>query len=295
MQNGDENQNSLSVPDLVAFGCKYFVSGEFGIGDGQFTILLFFPRSFLYSLTAVRRFIFAAPSNQQIVFQSTLRSGLSIKELCFFFFGIPNFIPMASTVNAFASHQARSSVLVERERALDARRAALMELRQAVGQLAAENSIREEQLAAERSRFQERKRTQDAKLCAKDAEARGQQARVAELEAEEERLSNAIARREEEAATASAEVDRRRDLEATLREARETFNRTKFRLEEQDAKVMRLETRLARQELVTDKRHALLAEREPQYWLPRMAEVEKSATLEETAGESVYLVDELTG
>ncbi|KPA79211.1 hypothetical protein ABB37_05698 [Leptomonas pyrrhocoris] len=202
---------------------------------------------------------------------------------------------MSSTVNAFASHQARSSMLVERERALDARRTTVMELRQMVNNLATENRTREEQLISERSRFNERKSAQDAKLSAKEAEARGQQARVMELEAEEERLSSAIAQRETETAAASAEVERRRDLEATLREAREVLNRAKFNLEEQDAKVMRLETRLARQELVTDKRHAQLAEREPHYWFPRVAEAEKSAALEETAGESLYLVDELAG
>ncbi|KPI84260.1 hypothetical protein ABL78_6694 [Leptomonas seymouri] len=202
---------------------------------------------------------------------------------------------MSATVNAFASHQARSSMLVERERALDARRTALMEMRQMVNSLATENRTREEQLAGERSRFNERKSAQDAKLSAKEAEARGQQARVAELEQEEERLVSAIAQREAETAAASAEVERRRDLEATLREARDALNRSKFSLEEQDAKMMRLETRLARQELMTDKRHAQLAEREPHYWFPRVAEAEKSAALEDTAGESVYLVDELTG
>lgn len=186
-------------------------------------------------------------------------------------------------------------MLVERERALDARRTALVELRQMVGNLAAENRAREEQLAIERSRFSERKSAQDAKLSAKDAEARGQQARVMELEEEEERLSGAIAQRETEMGAAGAEVERRRDLEVTLREAREVLNRSKFNLEEQDAKVMRLETRLARQELVTDKRHAQLSEREPQYWFPRVADAEKSAALEDTAGESVYLVDELAG
>lgn len=186
-------------------------------------------------------------------------------------------------------------MLVERERVLDARRTTVMELRQMVSNLTAENRTREEQLANERSRFSERKCAQDAKLSAKDAEARGQQARVMELEEEEERLHKAIAQREGEIASASAEVERRRDIEATLRDAREVLNRSKFNLEEQDAKVMRLETRLARQELVTDKRHAQLAEREPQYWLPRVAEAEKSAALEDTAGESVYLVDELGG
>ncbi|CAG9574612.1 conserved hypothetical protein [Leishmania major strain Friedlin] len=198
-----------------------------------------------------------------------------------------------SEVTAFSAYQTRSTLLVERERALDARRTAVAELRQMVATLTAENRTREEQLVAERSRFRDRKSAQDAKVSTKEAEARAQQNRVSVLEEEERQLGSTIAERVEEVRRATAEVERRRDLEKTLCDAREALNKTKFALEENDAKVMRLETRLARQELATDKRHAQLAGRVPQYWLPRVPEADKSASLEDTAGESVYLVDEL--
>ncbi|KAG5478274.1 hypothetical protein CUR178_04989 [Leishmania enriettii] len=198
-----------------------------------------------------------------------------------------------SEVTAFSSYQTRSTLLMERERAMDVRRAAVAELRQMVATLTSENRTREEHLVSERSRFRDRKSAQDAKVSAKEAEARAQQSRVSVLEEEERQLSSTIAERAEEMRTAAAEVERRRDLEATLREAREVVKKAKFALEENDAKVMRLETRLARQELTTDKRHAQLAGRVPHYWFPRVPEADKTASLEDTAGESVYLVDEL--
>nr|CAJ2474239.1 unnamed protein product [Leishmania braziliensis] len=198
-----------------------------------------------------------------------------------------------SEVTAFSTYQTRSTLLVERERALDARRAGVSDLRQMVAMLTTENRAREEQLAAERSRFRDRKAAQDAKVSTKETEARTQQNRISVLEEEERQLNKTIAERAEEIRTATAEVERRRDLERTLHDAREGLNKAKFALEENDAKVMRLETRLARQELITDKRHAQLAGRVPQYWFPRVPEVDKSASLEDTAGESVYLVDEL--
>ncbi|GET88983.1 hypothetical protein, conserved [Leishmania tarentolae] len=198
-----------------------------------------------------------------------------------------------SEVTAFSAYQTRSTLLVERERALDARRTAVAELRQMVATLTAENCAREEQLVAERSRFHDRKSAQDAKVSTKEADARAQQNRLSALEEEERQLSSSVAERVEEIRTATTEVERRRDLEKTLRDAREALNKTKFALEENDAKVMRLETRLARQELTTDKRHAQLAGSVPQYWFPRVPEADKSTSLEDTAGESVYLVDEL--
>ncbi|CAJ1008969.1 hypothetical protein Q4I28_004282 [Leishmania naiffi] len=198
-----------------------------------------------------------------------------------------------SEVTAFSTYQTRSTLLVERERALDARRAGVSDLRQMVAMLTTENRTREEQLAAERSRFRDRKAAQDAKVSTKETEARTQQNRISVLEEEERQLNKTIAERAEEIRTATAEVERRRDLERTLHDAREGLNKAKFALEENDAKVMRLETRLARQELITDKRHAQLTGRVPQYWFPRVPEVDKSASLEDTAGESVYLVDEL--
>ncbi|KAG5503483.1 hypothetical protein JKF63_05622 [Porcisia hertigi] len=198
-----------------------------------------------------------------------------------------------SEVSAFSAYQTRSTVLVERERALDAHRAAVAELRQSVTALTNENRTREEQLVGERSRFKDRKSAQDAKVAAKEAEACAQQSRLSALEEEERQLSGAIAERGEGVQTATAEVERRQDLERILRDAREALNKVKFALEENDAKVMRLETRLARQELTTDKRHSQLAERVPQFWFPRVPEDDKSASLEDMAGESVFLVDEL--
>ncbi|KAG5477794.1 hypothetical protein LSCM1_05093 [Leishmania martiniquensis] len=198
-----------------------------------------------------------------------------------------------SEVTAFSAYQTRSTLLMERERAMDVRRAAVAELRQMVATLTNENRNRDEQLVTELSRFRDRKAAQDAKVSAKEAEARAQQNRVSVLQEEERRLSGNIAERAEEVRTGTTEVERRRDLEATLHEVREVLKKAKFALEESDAKVMRLETRVARQELATDKRHVQLAGRVPHYWFPQVSEADKSSPLEDTAGESVYLVDEL--
>lgn len=196
-------------------------------------------------------------------------------------------------IGAFRDYQSRSTVLAERERTLESRRLAVQELRQTVATLQSENTTREERLSAEREKFHNRKTLQDEKVGAKDAHARAQQDRLAQLTEEEEQLNGALRQCEQQIGVAIAELERRQELEGTLREAKNAMTKLKFQLEEKDAKVMKLETRLARQEMTTDKRHANAAEALPQYWLPRLIETDRTRSLEDTAGESILLVDDL--
>lgn len=195
-------------------------------------------------------------------------------------------------ISAFRDYQACSTVLMERERAVDLRRASLLELRQSVQQLQSENDSREEQLRGERARYNQKKVVQDDKVDAKEAQVRAHQDRLAQLTAEEERLTAALAASGEAVATATAELERRQELEGRLRDVKERLTQLKYQLEDKDAKTMKLETRLARQEMMTEKRHTAVAERVPQHWLPRIVAAEPGTGLEDTAGESVLLVDE---
>ncbi|EPY26026.1 hypothetical protein STCU_00790 [Strigomonas culicis] len=197
-------------------------------------------------------------------------------------------------VRAFQEHQTRTALLAERERTLDARRFAVQELRQKVAQQAKENQARQEQLILERSRFSQKKAVQDEKVEAKEAHARSQQARVQQLAEEEDRLAATIAACEQAIQAATADLEHRQALEANLRDARGRMTQLKYQLEEKDGQVMKIETRLARMEMATEKRHTALAERLPEYWLPRVVEADAAAGLEGTAGESVLLVDEVT-
>lgn len=197
-------------------------------------------------------------------------------------------------ISAFRDYQTRSTILMERERALEVRRAAVMELRQSVHQLQLENDSREEQLCSERARYAQKKMLQDDKVGAKDAQIRAQQDRLQQLINEEERLTKELQKCTDEVNAAAAELERRQELEGRLREVKERLTQLKYQLEDKDAKVMKLETRLARQEMATEKRHAAVANRIPQCWLPRVVAPEPGTGLEDTAGESVLLVDEAT-
>ncbi|RNF26205.1 uncharacterized protein Tco025E_01669 [Trypanosoma conorhini] len=192
---------------------------------------------------------------------------------------------------AFREFQARSSIVVERERAVDLRRRMLQELTQNVQQLTEECRRREEQLQPERLRFAQRRAAQDEKVGAKEAQGQAQRERVAALDAEETRLRAAIAEREEEMQRVHGELQQRQSLSVRLQEAKGGLTRLKCQLEEWDAKVMKLETRTAKMEMTAEKRHAALAERLPAYDMPQI-EAERGGALEDIAGESILLVDE---
>lgn len=194
----------------------------------------------------------------------------------------------------FRNNQTHSTLLMERERAVQTRRLTVQELRQAVQTLQAEARAREEQLQGERANFAHKKLIQDEKVGVKDNQARAQQERVQHLVEEEERLLQAIAASEQEMQQNAAEMEKRQELQRTLRHMRERVTQLKLQLEERDAAVIKLETRLARQEMATEKRHATVAERFPAYALPRVEEAETAMGLEGTAGESLLLVDEMT-
>ncbi|KAF5225919.1 hypothetical protein ECC02_000848 [Trypanosoma cruzi] len=192
---------------------------------------------------------------------------------------------------AFREFQARSSIIAERERAVDLRRKLLQELTQNVQQLTEECKRRDEQLQQERLRFAQRKAAQDEKVNAKEAQGQAQRERVAALDVEETRLRTAIAEREEEMQRVHEELAQRQSLTSKLREAKEGLTNLKCQLEEWDAKVMKLETRIAKMEMVVEKRHNVIAERLPKYDMPRI-EADRGNNLEETAGESILLIDE---
>ncbi|CCW62589.1 unnamed protein product [Phytomonas sp. EM1] len=195
-------------------------------------------------------------------------------------------------VNAFRDYQARSIFLTERERVLEARRALLQELQQSVNALELENNSREEQLRGERLRYAQRKSIQDEKLRAKDTQIRLQHERLQQFVLEEERLQTALQNCEENIQAATNELERRKELEIKLLEIKGSLTQVKLRLEESEENLMKLESRMARQEMMTEKRHAAVADRVPRFCLPRIGDNEKGLGVEDMAGDSILLVDE---
>lgn len=193
-------------------------------------------------------------------------------------------------VSVFRDYQTSSTLLAERERALEARRALVEELRQQVAQIQKENSALEDQLQTQGATFAHKKAVQDEKVGAKESQARAQQDRLQQLVNEEQRLVAEIGECEQQMETTSQEIARRQELEGQLHEAREQLKALKYQLEERDGKVMKLETRLARQEIATGKRHSLVDERLGANALPRVSDTKG---LEDTAGESILLVDDV--
>lgn len=198
---------------------------------------------------------------------------------------------MADTAG-FRDYQSRSTVVMERDRALEARRAAVKELRDTVAQLQMESHTREEQIRQEQQRYDHKKLLQDEKVGAKDAQVRAQQERLQHLAAEEERLMAALQESTATIRSGTEELERRQDLEGRLEAARTRLTELKLQLEDRDAKVMRLETKVARQEMSTEKRHTTVGDRLPEQWLPRVVAPEPGTGIDGTAGESVLLVDE---
>lgn len=196
-------------------------------------------------------------------------------------------------IEAFRDYQAQSAVLLERERALEERRRVVQELRHAAQTLRVENATREEQLEAERCRFNQKKAIQDEKIAVKQAFIADQQNRLDNLAAEESMLINSVKEYENEINNATAELDRLAALEEAVRCASAQMAEINKEVEERDSAIMRLETRIARQEMVTDKRHAAVAERVGEHVsLPVITDHEKAYSAEDTAGESVLLVED---
>ncbi|CAD2219848.1 hypothetical protein AGDE_04508 [Angomonas deanei] len=195
-------------------------------------------------------------------------------------------------VRAFHDYQSRTAFMTDREHSLEVRRIAVQELRQRIMREQQESQLRQEQLDQERARYSQKKNVQDEKLRAKEAHAKSQHDHVNNLAEEEERLTASIKQCSEAIEKASSDIEQRKRLEANLREAKDALTRLKYDLEEKDAQVMKMEAKVARIEMTTEKRHNQFAERLPDQWLPRVVEPNHAAGLEGTAGESILLVDD---
>ncbi|KAG8344857.1 hypothetical protein ERJ75_000745700 [Trypanosoma vivax] len=197
---------------------------------------------------------------------------------------------MAEFVN-FRDHQARLSLVAEKERSIELRRKVLQELTQSVQQLTDECDKHEELLRQERAHFTHRKALQDEKVAAKEAQVRNQHEHLAALEAEETRLHALIAEREADIQQVQQDTALRQKTAARVRESRDTLTRLKKLLEERDAQVLALERRAGKLLEAAERRHILVAERVGDLSLSRI-EAAGHGGLEETAGESIMLINE---
>ncbi|ORC85129.1 uncharacterized protein TM35_000371020 [Trypanosoma theileri] len=192
---------------------------------------------------------------------------------------------------AFRDYQTRSTIVAEKERAVELRRRVLQDLAQNVQLLGDECRRREEQLQAEHHRYAHRRAAQDEKLAAKERQAQLQRERVAALEAEESRLRAALADRLAQQSQLRDDIQAGAALREKLREAAAGVARLKCRREERDGEVAALEAHAARAEELLQRRHTHVEERLPGCWLPRV-ETARGVGLEDTAGESILLIDE---
>ncbi|CCW65978.1 unnamed protein product [Phytomonas sp. Hart1] len=195
-------------------------------------------------------------------------------------------------VNTFRDFPTRSVIFTERERVLEARRALVQELQQSVNVLQLENDSREEHLRHERLRYAQRKSLQDEKLSTKEAQIRTQHERLQQFVSEEERLQGALQRCEESIQAATGELERRKELEIKVHEIKDRLTQMKLRLEESEGNLIKLESRMERQAIITEKRHGMVVDQVPTISLPRLGDNERGLSVEDMAGDSILLVDE---
>ncbi|KAH9600024.1 hypothetical protein LSM04_008166 [Trypanosoma melophagium] len=193
---------------------------------------------------------------------------------------------------AFRDYQTRSTIVAEKERSVELRRRVLQDLAQNVQLLSDECRRREEQLQAEHQRYSHRRAAQDEKLAAKDRQAQLQREKVAALDAEESQLRAALADRLALQSKLREDINAGVALRAKLQEAAAGLARLKCRREERDGDVAALEARATRAEELLQRRHAQVEERLPGCWLPRVEAARGGGGLEDTAGESILLIDE---
>eukprot|EP00796_Vickermania_ingenoplastis_P011300 gene11300-7832_t len=138
---------------------------------------------------------------------------------------------------AFREYQTRSTILAERERAVDARRQAIQELRLAVSQLQSEIQRKRENVQAESASYAQKKAEEEA------------------------RLQTTLIETEKEIETTTAALSSRQQLAPQVQSARERLQALKHALEDKDVKLLRLESRVSKEAELTQKRHALLDEK----------------------------------
>lgn len=175
-----------------------------------------------------------------------------------------------SDVNAFREYQTRSTILVERERAVEARRLAVQGLRQAVSQLQAENSFRREKIQVECSSVTEKQKIQDEKIKVKEMQITAAKNHLEAVVAEEQRLHSLLLSVETQIQTDTKELEKRVALKDQLNDTREEIRNLRNTLEEKDAALLLLEEKVDREATQARKRYGAIEE-----------EIKKCARLED--------------
>lgn len=155
----------------------------------------------------------------------------------------PSFL-QTSDINAFRDYQTRSTILVERERAVEARRLTVHGLRQTVSQLESENLFRREKIQLECTSFAEKKRAQDEKINARELQISAAKNHLEAVEAEEQRLNAVLLSLENEIQTDTKELERRVSLKDQINQANSEIRNLRAVLEEKDAALLLLEEKV---------------------------------------------------
>lgn len=173
-------------------------------------------------------------------------------------------------VNAFREYQTRSTILVERERAVEARRLAVQGLRQAVSQLQSENSFRREKIQLECSSVTEKQNIQDEKIKAKEMQITAAKNHLEAVVAEEQRLHSLLLSLETQIQTDTKELEKRIALKDQINGIREETRNLRSTLEEKDAALLLLQEKVQREATQAQKRYGAIEE-----------EIKKCARLED--------------
>lgn len=165
-----------------------------------------------------------------------------------------SFLP-TNDFNAFRDYQTRSTILVERERAVEARRLAVHELRQTVSQLQSENLFRREKIQAECTNFAEKKKAQDEKISAREMKVAAAKNRLQSMEVEEKRLHSLLLSLENEIETGTKELEKRLALKNQINQASNEIRNFRNVLEEKDAALLMLEEKVESEAAKAKKRY----------------------------------------
>lgn len=163
-------------------------------------------------------------------------------------------------VNLFRDYQTRSTILAERERAVEARRLVVQELRHAISTLQNENLQRREKIQAECSLYATKKAAQDEKINAREAQIRAAQDRLLCIQGEEQKLKKSLSDTEEKIHQCEEELQKRINLISATKTVGESVRQLRKVVEERDALLLQLEGSIETAAAQAMKRHSTLKE-----------------------------------
>lgn len=188
--------------------------------------------------------------------------------------------------------QGRAAAAGEKERVVQQKRLVLAELRNQVQQAKDDLGQYRTSLASVKQQFLEKKRIVDEKVRAKESHNAAQRESVRSLERQEADLQAQIADVNRAIDIAVGRIAQKERESSMIAETDERLTALKAQLEDEDAQLMQLETKVSRLEAADIRRHHQTTDSLKSFPLPQVSQAAASGGLEATATESIILVDD---